>query len=340
MRIPYFHLLISLVLVWGTALPCFSQKRTSVFDALTKAEGDRVSIDLDLTTVTAQKRTNDYFPATITGVDGRPLKMEVRARGKFRRKNAVYPPLKLKFKKKELLAIGLDTMNEIKLVLPCYDNRIGDELVIREYLAYKIFEALSPVSIRAKLIRLTIHDTHVEKSKKTMFAILIEDMEETCARLGGAIRVEDYGIPADSLHTNQAAIMIIFQYMIGNTDWDIAMLRNVRMIKTAQSSRILTLPYDFDFSGLVGAPYATPNSDTGLKTVRDRFLMANGVNPNALKIAIEIVKKAKSDIYDICHNRYLSRDAEADMTKFLDSFFARLGEGSEVPQMMQMPHID
>ncbi|MBL7825349.1 MAG: hypothetical protein JNJ57_01880 [Saprospiraceae bacterium] len=172
-----------------------------------------------------------------------------------------------------------------------------------------------------------------------MFAILVEDEEETAARLNGTI-VEDYGIPADSLSTNQAAIMVLFEYMIGNTDWEISMLRNVRLIRPSQSNRIMVMPYDFDFSGLVSAPYSSPSSDTGLKTVRDRFLMPSGVKPEALKRAVLVIRKSKQEIYNLCRNRYLSREASSDMILFLDTFFERIGEKDEVPQMLKMPQTD
>ena len=298
-----------------------------------------MTLELDLTTISAQKKSNEYFPAALIASDGSAYKVEVRPRGKYRRKNAFYPPLKLKFKKKELVAAGLDTLNEIKLVLPSFDSRLGDELVIREYLAYRIFEHLSPASIRARLIKLSIRDTHVEKSKKTVYAILVEDQEETCARMRGT-DVEDYGIPPDSLNANQAALMVLFQYMIGNPDWEISMLRNIRLIKTTGSSKIVAIPYDFDFSGLVSAPYSSPSSDTGLKTVRERFLMANGINREALKRALESIKKEKSAIYDICRNKNLSRDAVTDMIHFLDTFFDNVYQSDEVPQMMRGPQID
>jgi hypothetical protein len=320
-------------------MPCLAQDLPSIFEVLTKTECEKLVLETDLTSIIAQKRSDQYFPAALMSSDGTVYKVEVRPRGKFRRKNAVYPPLKLKFKKKELTQAGLDTLNEIKLVLPCYDSQLGDELVIREYLAYKIFEHLSPASVRARLIKLTIRDTHVEKSKKTMYAILVEDQEETCARLGG-VPVEEYGMPADSLHTNQAALMVVFEYMIGNTDWEISMLRNVRLLRTQGSDKILALPYDFDFSGLVSAPYSSPASDTGLKTVRDRFLMPGGVKPEAIKRALANVKKSKPEIYSIVRSRHLSKDAVADMIGFLDAFFDRISEKDEIPQMMKMPQAD
>lgn len=328
-----------LLLTIGAALPCLAQKPMSIFEALAKTEGDKLTLEVDLTTITAQKRSDQYFPGALFTSDGMALKVEVRPRGKFRRKNAIYPPLKLKFKKKDLVQAGFDTLNEIKLVLPCFDSDKGDDLVVREYIAYKIFEKLSPASVRAKLIKLTIHDTHVEKSKKVMYAILVEDMEETCVRMNG-VPVEDYGIPADSLIANQAALMVMFEYMIGNTDWEISMLRNVRMIRSNETKKILTMPYDFDFSGLVSAPYSSPASDTGLKTVRDRFLMPSGLKPESLKRALGVIKKSKGDIYDLCRNKHLSRDASQDMILFLDTFFDRISEKDEVPQMLKMPQAD
>lgn len=315
------------------------RKMTTVMEAIGQNEGERVTIEMDLTTIMAQRNNDTYFPAAVMTDNGLSFKAEVRPRGKYRRKNSVYPPLKLKFKKKELIAAGMDTLNEIKLVLPAFDNALGDELVIREYLAYKMFEKLSPVHVKARLIRLTIKDTHVEKSKKNMFAILVEDAEETAARYNG-VEVEEYGISPDSLAANQAALLVMFEYMIGNTDWDISMMRNVRLLRTQAGGKILALPYDFDFSGLVSAPYASPSSDTGLKTVRDRFLMANGIKPDALKRAVMNLRKNRQAIYDICRNRFVSRDTSDDMMLFLDTFFNQIGENDEVPQMLKMDDAD
>jgi hypothetical protein len=337
MRITSILTIIAFLFTLTSAIA--QRKMTTIMEAIGQNEGERVTIEMDLTTIMAQRNNDSYFPAAVMTDNGLTFKAEVRPRGKYRRKNAVYPPLKLKFKKKELIAAGMDTLNEIKLVLPAFDNSMGDELVIREYLAYKMFEKLSPVHVKARLIRLTIKDTHVEKSKKNMFAILVEDAEETAARYNG-VEVEEYGISPDSLAANQAALMVMFDYMIGNTDWDISMMRNVRLLRTQAGGKILSLPYDFDFSGLVSAPYASPSSDTGLKTVRDRFLMANGIKPDALKRAVMNIRKNRQALYDICRNRFVSRETSDDMMLFLDTFFNQIGENDEVPQMLKMSEAD
>jgi hypothetical protein len=307
----------------------------SVFEMLTTKEAEKMTLETDLTMIIEQKKTNQYFPATLRSENGKVYRVEVKPRGKFRRKVSVFPPLKLKFKKKDLIADVLDTLNEIKLVLPCYENEKGDELIIREYLAYRMFEQLTDISLRARLIRLTIRDTHVEQSKRPMYAILLEDEEELVARLHGILS-EEYGIPTDSLHTYQAALTVMFEYMIGNTDWEISMLRNVRMIRAPESGKLLVVPYDFDFSGLVYAPYSSPSSDTGLKTVRDRFLMSNGLKPESLKRALNTLKATQPAFYSLCKSKYLSHAASEDMLAFLQSFFAKVEGKNEIPQMIKL----
>lgn len=313
----------------------------SVFERLTQQEAAKMTLETDLTTIISNKKTNQYFPGSLITADGKTYKIELRPRGKYRRKVAEIPPLKIKFKKKELNAEGLDTLNEIKLVLPCYDNALGDELIVKEYIIYRMFEKLTGASIRARLIRLTIRDTHVEKSKKTMLAILVEHDEELLARLN-ARPVEEYGIPADSLMTHQAALVSMFEYMIGNTDWEVSMMRNVRLIRSSTDStgKVLVIPYDFDFSGLVSAPYSSPASETGLKTVRDRFLISNGIKTADLKKAAKILKASKKDLYALCNSKYLSSAATLEMRDYLDTFFNVLEESDEIPQILKMPPTD
>ncbi len=310
----------------------------SIFERLTAVEGARMTLEADLTTIIAQKKTNQYFPGSLMTEDGKTYAIELRPRGKYRRKISEIPPLKIKFKKKFLASEGLDTLNDIKLVLPTVDNADGDELIIKEYLIYKMFERLTQASVRARLIRLTIRDTHVEKSKKTMYAILIEDEEETIARMKGS-PVDQYGIPTDSLITNQAALVVMFEYMIGNTDWEIAMMRNVRLVRSNESGKVLVLPYDFDFSGLVSAPYASPSSDSGLKTVRDRFLMSNGLKIESLRRATQMMKGCRKDFYDICRSKHLNRPAAAEMISYLDTFFQLVEANDEVPTTHLMPIV-
>ncbi|MEZ4921478.1 MAG: hypothetical protein R2792_20470 [Saprospiraceae bacterium] len=198
----------------------------NIYDFLTQEEGQKLTLETDLTTLMSDRRTKDYIPGLITLEDGQSFPLKIRPRGKYRRKICEIPPLKLKFSNKMLTEAGFDTLNEIKLVIPCMDSNQGDNLIVKEYLAYRMFERLSSASCRARLVRMTIKDNHVERTKRQVICLLLEDKEQVCKRLN-AYEIEQYGIHPDSLHMNQAALVAMFQYMIGNTDWDISMMRNV-----------------------------------------------------------------------------------------------------------------
>ncbi|MBK9336836.1 MAG: hypothetical protein IPM98_09700 [Lewinellaceae bacterium] len=325
----YFSLFFLMLFVAVQGLGQISIKPKTIFEHLTPQEGTEITLETDLTTIMVNRYSTDYLPAMLTLADGQSFVVKVQPKGKFRRKTAEVPPLKIKFTKKMLLEQGLDTLNEVRLVLPCFDNGRGDRLLIKEYLIYRMFERLTNNCVRARLVQVTLRDNHVEKSSKKMFGLLVEDNEETAARLKG-IQIEQYGMPYDSTVIEQAALVAIFQYMIGNTDWDVPMMRNVRLIRP-DDSRVLVVPYDFDFSGLVAAPYASPSSESGLMTVRDRFLMANGIPREALRQAVQTLKSAQRDLYDLCNSKHLNRETSTEMARYLDSFFKSIDKNFDVP---------
>ena len=64
--------------------------------------------------------------------------------------------------------------------------------------------------------------------------------------------------------------MMLFEYMIGNTDFSIWALHNVRIVQD-RARKLFPVPYDFDLSGFVHAPYATPDPRIGIRSVLDRL---------------------------------------------------------------------
>lgn len=304
-----------------------SQAQESVFDYLTATEASAIKLELDLTELINSKNTNQYFPGSLTAPDGKMLKVDVRPRGKFRRRTCDIPPLKLKFRKKELRAAGLDTLNEIKLVVPCFDNPQGEELLLREYIAYRMFERLSPNSVRARLVKVAFRDRHVEQVRAPVFCLLVEHDEQVAARLKGQIQ-QIFEVPNDSLYLDQAALTVMFEYMIGNTDWSIADGRNLYMLKPAGSDKIQLIPYDFDFSGLVSAPYASPRIDTGLKKVQDRCLISGGIPKEALQNACNTMMAAHDELLALCNSPFLPKTSAKNVERYVEDFFDLIREKS------------
>ena len=316
-----FNFLILFLFTRAAAQP--PRVAPSAFDYLTPQEGAALTLELDLTDLINNKNTKTYFPGSLTTADGKMMKVEARSRGKFRRRICDIPPLKLKLSKKELRANGLDTLNEIKLVVPCFSDPRGEDLLLREYVAYRMFERISPYSVRARLVKVIFRDKHVEEVKRPVYCLLVEHEEQVAARLKGKI-VEEYGLKADSLQTEQAALTAVFAYMIGNTDWGVADVRNVYLFKSAPDAKTRLIPFDFDFSGLVNAPYAVPKAETGLKNVKERRLLAEGIPVAAIRQATETIKGAQADLMAMCVADYFGKNTSKELTRYLESFFQNI----------------
>lgn len=309
-------------------------KSLSVFEYLTQAENAKIHLELDLDALLKNRRNAEYLPATLTDPDGRTYKLEVRTRGKYRRRSCEIPPVKFKFLKEELLSHQLDTFNEIKLVLPCSNEIASEELIVREYLAYRMFEGLSPYSARARLVRLELKNSSKKRPQK-MLAMLVEHEEEIAARLQ-AKPVQEWGIANDRFQADQVALMSLFQYMIGNTDWDLQSCRNILVLQPLDSSKMVTVPFDFDFSGLVSAPYASPNSESGLRHVQDRYLMAKGMDQDAMLRAKDTILAAKPALMRWCENVRMSAESSTYMHEYLELFFTKLAGSTEIPGRMEV----
>lgn len=309
----------------------------SVFTYLTPEENTAWTLEFNWTDLLENRRKCRYYPAILTDQAGRNYPVQVKARGKFRLKTCEIPPLHIKFVKSNLQEYGLDTLNEIDISLPCMEDSKGAELLMREYIAYRMYEHITPAAVRARLIQLTILDTRGGRQK--MLAMAVEDGEELAARLNGR-PLEEYGIKPERLDMTNAARMVMYQYMIGNTDWEITMYRNIQLVQPREpGAKVLTIPYDFDFSGFVSAPYATPNSLCGLRHVRDRFLMAEGIDPTAFSNAIQDLKNARPAFAELCNSPLLSKKTADQLIRYLDTFFKVVEQQNSVPEKMMVSKL-
>lgn len=72
--------------------------RPTIFQKIAQVDAAKLTLEADLTTIVANKKSNDYFPGALTLGDGQQFKVDIRPRGKYRRRIAEIPPLKIKFK--------------------------------------------------------------------------------------------------------------------------------------------------------------------------------------------------------------------------------------------------
>ena len=214
------------------------------------------------------------YPATleIAGPNGAPqqVELQVRTRGMVRRSYDVcgFAPLRLEFPKDQVKGTVFDDQHVLKLGVHCRDVKDFDQYVLREYAAYKIFNLISPDSFRARLGKATYVDRVTKKIVGPKNALFIENDDDLARRMNGRVVTDRAAL--SWLDRDYFTLMALFEFMIGNLDVSIITQHNVKLIQQRDRT-LFSVPYDFDYSGMVDAAYALPPPGLKITTVRDRL---------------------------------------------------------------------
>jgi hypothetical protein len=291
-----------------------------------------ITLEMDLDTLFSLKRTNDYLPAKFSFKDesGQLITwdIKVRSRGRFRRMKCEFPPLMLKFPKKKMKEAGFGKHNDVKLVTHCTDDKQAWENLFREYLAYQLYAQLTPVRLETRLLRITYRDTGSGEEMVT-YGIFIEDVDALAERMQAKKCDDCYGLRADQFDRNYLQIHDLFQYMIGNTDWSLEKVRNLKiLVPQNEGAKNLVAPYDFDFSALVDAEYAQPNVDFQQTDIRQRIYLGGNWTAQEWESTIALFREKRPVLSTMVDEfKYLKRKARRDILKFIDDFYTQLDEG-------------
>ncbi len=231
-------------------------------------------IILDWKALERKKNDKVYVPAQLKVAHPNGLLLDldakVKTRGHMRLSICTYPPLKLKIDKNDLATHACNDLNEMDLVHPCHNGDDYDQLLLREYLAYKIYQVLTPYSFEVRLIRLHYLNPDLTEAHEPSYAFLVENEEEFVSRFG-ARRYNSATISRNAIEHEAYLRMSLFQFMIGNTDWHMPSRHNLDFVGIPGHPLLITIPFDFDYSGLVSAPYAAHHESIKLSSVEVRY---------------------------------------------------------------------
>jgi len=197
--------------------------------------------------------------------------IRIKARGNFRRGHCMFPPIHLNFKTDPIENKVLKGANKIKLVTHCSTTKEYENYILKEYLAYKLYNVLTDVSFRVKLLNIKYVDTGKKKKNYQQYGFLIEPITLLASR-NKSIEVDPRFIHGENVVEKDADLVALFQYMIANTDWRIKGGHNTKYLKslTQVTNNVISVPYDFDFSGFVGTRYSLPQEWSSLDDVTER----------------------------------------------------------------------
>ena len=289
--------------------------------------------------------TKKVVPITVAVVDNPAdtLPAQLSARGITRRAKDVcsFPPLRIEFTDKPPATSLFKGQKRLKLTTHCRTTEAYQQYYLLEYAAYRIYHLLTPVSFGVRQVQIDYADEH-GKPIISRLGFLTEDADDVAKR-NNLVKSKIERISGSQLDPVATSRMSMFEYMIGNLDWAATAgpagtecCHNSKLLGAENAtSNLVPIPYDFDFAGMVDAPYATPPAAIPLPSVRVRryrgFCRFNAQAPAA---AAELLAH-RADIEGVLDSiPQLEAKNRAKAKAYLDGFFEQAASPAAIAKML------
>ena len=281
-----------------------------------------------------KEKTGAEFPSNFAATLARDVNVNdpilLIIRGHFRKGYCYLPPLKVTFKYKNTSV--MKPLGDLKLVSQCKTSEINEQYLFKEFLIYKIYNLITDMSFRVRLLNLKLVDSAGKKKPILEHAFLLEGIKNVAKR-NNCKGWKTAKMDPREVDRRQMTIVALFEYMIGNTDWGVSVNHNTNLILSKNDSlrRPYVVPYDFDYSGLVNTDYAVPDEKLNITSVTERLYQGFPRSMEEINEVLDIFKKQKGNIYSLINNfNLLTSKSKKEMISYLDSFFKMINDPVEL----------
>ncbi len=311
----------------------------------------RLTIEAPLSSIFKERgdESKEYAgKVTVHSADRPPLVLDVgiRTRGKARLswRTCGFPPLRLDFPKSKLDSTVFAGQDRLKLVTHCQDGRAEyEQYVLQEYLVYRVFNLLSDLSFRVRLVRSTYVDADAKRDTVMRYGFLIESDEMLGIRTGVGEPIHILTVAPAWEDAEYLALVGVFQYLIGNPDWS-AFARAPNEAECCHNTTpighpagpVFSVPYDFDITGIVYPRYADlvfqPGTRSlGIKRVRDRVYRGLCASADYLPSVFAKFNEQRGAIYAL-YSGLADLDSKVlkDTREYLDAFYETINDPKNV----------
>jgi len=326
-------LICSLLTVSINKLSAQTSKPDSVkksFRLFKDNELTEISLRFDLSTYFRAKPQDVYLKANLTfhlsNTDTISRDIRLRTRGVFRNKFCMFAPIELNLKGANFGYSDLNRISKLKLVPQCSSGKDREDYVLREYLTYKLFNVLTDTSFRVRLLVVNYIDALNKKKPVKQYGFFIEPAEMLAARTN-CLQVKSTNLNQKSIIPKIMDRLAIFNFMIGNYDWSVPGLHNVAVLKSKNFDPTgaglgISVPHDFDWTGLVNPTYAIPTEETGIDNVRERLFLGVCRDKEVYDKELNLFLEKKPEFYKVIDEfPYIDKNVKKDLTRYLDGFF-------------------
>jgi len=301
----------------------------------------RITIQAPIGDLIRNREANLVVPGTITDPSGQQLPINLSLRGLTRRTSDTcdFPPLRVQFNYSPAANSLFAGQRRLKLVTHCRNSASFQQYVLLEYAAYRMYNVLTPRSFRVRLATIDYRDAN-GRPIVSRIGYFLEDLGDVARRNGLQETRGPDRIPVADLNPVDAARYALFQHMIANHDWSMRAgpvgqdcCHNAELIGPLAAGATIPIPYDFDYSGLVSAPYALPPDQLRISSVRQRLYRGYCAhNAEVLAMARQMREQRPQMIAALTSTPGLEPRTQARALQFLDGFFADIASDQAVTQ--------
>ena len=276
----------------------------------------------------SEDRSRNVAATLSMGAESLPVQLSPRGITRLRKETCDFPPIRVDFSGAPPATSMFAGQRRLKLVTHCRSSESFQQYPLLEYATYRLYNVLSPMSFRTRLAQVDyIEDDGRPVTSRVGF--FIEDLGDVARRNGMSEARVGARIPVASLNPADAARFAVFQYLISNLDWAMqagpdgdTCCHNSRLIGLNGAVPYTTVPYDFDYSGFVDAPYAAPPEGINVSSVKvRRYRGFCRHHAETLKAAADIRGQKAAMLAALNSISQLSEGARRKASAFLDSSF-------------------
>ena len=298
-----------------------------------------IVIQAPVASLAHNRENKTAIAGTLTDPGGQSLPISLQLRGITRRTAEVcdFPPLRVDFTAPPPATSLFAGQKKLKLVTHCRNSASFQQYVLLEYAAYKMYNLLTPHSFRVRLANIDYRDAN-GRPIVSRVGYFLEDLSDVASRNGLRQTHAGERFPVPDLSPADAGRYALFQHMIANHDWSMHAgppgkdcCHNAELIGPLAPGSVVPIPYDFDFSGFVNAPYATPPGELSITDVRQRFYRGYCIHNSGVAAAARQMRAEHARMIGVLSQvPGLEPATQQKAATFLDKFFVDIGSDADV----------
>lgn len=310
----------------------------SEFPLFASNEPLAITLAFPLDTIIRQAEKEPVVSGTAHYIDADGQKVsfpiKISTRGKSRLAMCRFPPLSLMIKKKDGKGTVFEGQKQLKITTHCRPSSSFRSYNLQEFSIYRAFNVLTDISFRARYLNITYQDT--EKPTKVIQenGFILESVSELADRLEMK-RQKVALVKSSQLDTNYTALVALFQFLIGNTDWSIS--RGHAGANCCHNGKVLSppgsddgwriVPYDFDQSGIINTSYSSPAESLRIRSVRQRLYRGRCRHLSGIDGAIALFNQHRPALEAALLPQEIKKRKSA--VKYVDEFYQIINDPKE-----------